>query len=184
MDQNMQQFFQLLNTAGQLPSRINAENAEAINAFGQGDYESARRHVVTAEQFNEQLGAALSGLERWGFAQPGAKAPSNVANAPGVQGQGLPPGKVVVNVGSETPEYEGTYSGPIDPHLLTQQNYTYIAIHLADFSNKWGQVFASKPSWSVGGHTFAQGELAQRKDEDPIVRDAAGNQIADLTTYH
>lgn len=166
------EFFALLDAAGQMPSKVNDQLVKAINVLHPSH--PALAYVLRAAQVNSELGdQKLKALETWGKA----------GDVPAAAPTGLPPGQVVADVGG-LPADQGAFDGQLNPTLMTGPNWGYYARQ--NLGAQSGHIF-DRP-FVIGdantGSTFDAGTLAAfQNSADPIVRDAQGNQVADLSQW-
>lgn len=166
-----QQFFERLDQAGQLPSKVNDELVLALNALHPSH--PARIYVERAAKLNSELGdEKLKALEDWGKAD--GQAQKRDAGVPGGE---------VVDVGSLSAD-QGAFDGQLNPTLMSGPNWGYYAKQ--NLGAHSGHIFDRQ--FRIGdpntGSTFDAGTLANLQNvADPIVRDAQGNMVDDLRRW-
>lgn len=135
---NLHQLDVLINEAGQSTSDMH----DAALQLDGGPRVTELRKAIEAH------GAVLARIQAWSNA---AKAKEgNGDDAPARKPDAhIPPGEVV-DVGSTADQ--GVYTGPVNEATLTDANRRYIANHVGQFSDKWGQVFNARVRFpSTGG---------------------------------
>lgn len=168
-----QEYFERLSEAGERTSKVNDQLVGALDRLHPSH--PARIFVERAAKLNSELGdEKLKALEDWGKADPTVAAPSRDVT--------IPPGEVV-DVGSLAADH-GAFDGDVNPTLLSLWNWGYYAKQ--NLGAQSGHIF-DRP-FTIGnaetGVTYDAGRLANAQNyADPIVRDAQGNQVADLSQW-
>ena len=169
-------FFAILDKAGSSPdgspSTTNDLLVQALDRLHYSD--PARIFVERAAKSNSAVGKRLARLEAWGKADGDIEV--DEPQAPAQQQPALRPGTMVADAGASD---QGMYTGALDPALMSDANKRYFADNLGRFSNKYGQVFSRDPNPFI---TSIPGNLANG-ERDPIVRDAQGTMVADLSAW-
>lgn len=173
-------YFVRLDEAGQLPSKVNEQLVKALDRLHPSH--PARIFVERAAALNSELGdEKLKALEDWG------KADAALDSAPLSPHRDTPPAPrppvQTVDVGSLAAD-QGAFVGLLNPVLMSGPNWGYYA--KKNLGAQSGHIF-DRP-FVIGdpntGSIFDAGTLAILEGmADPIVRDAQGNQVADLSQW-
>jgi hypothetical protein len=161
--------------AGPLPTAMDEQLAGEDYEYGRGQFGQAHAHARLAHAKVAAMGAALAALEAWG------RSLGFYPAAPATPATGLPPGMVVADVGT-LPADQGAFDGNVNPALMSGPNWGYYA--KANLGKSSGHIF-DRPfviGDPVAGTTFDEGTLAAFQNvADPLVRDAAGTVVFDLS---
>jgi hypothetical protein len=159
-----------MNDLHELDVRINAagESATAMNqavvdAVKRGvDLEVFRPFIVPLAEH----GLRLAAIQAWSEAAKAAqRAPT------------LAPGLVVGDVnGADEP----VGHGGVDPRLCTPGNWSYYQQHR--LGPRWAEIFSGSLSDMNAAIGARPGDLTTAQ-QDPLVRDAGGNVVVDLSTF-
>lgn len=163
------EYFTKLDAAGQIPTATNNLLYQALQLLEPNH--PARTLVQQAAEANSGIGKRLEDLESFGrkaFPEPTAPATSS----------GLRPGEMVVDAGGAG---EATGHGTVPFSAMSDANWSYY--QQKNLGPHWADIFLGGNEHDLGVAIGARPGNLTTAGEDPIVRDAQGNQIADLSTF-